>query len=1254
MNSEKSPTLLDRYLKFFLTNKLIVFFVIVVIVMGGIYYMPFDLGIKGFPTKPIPVDAVPDIGDNQQIVFTEWPGRSPQDVEDQVTYPLTVALQGIPGVKNVRSYSMFGFSTVYVIFRDDVDFYWSRSRVLERLNIAQQRLPEGVIPALGPDATALGQVFWYTLEGKGFDLQELRSIQDWYVRYALQSVEGVSEVAAIGGHVKEYQIDVDPAAMRAHGVMLNDLFEAVKKGNIDVGAETIEHNGVEYVIRGKGFIKSVSDIEDILIKTTDNVPIYVRNVAKVRMGPALRRGFLEKEGGETVGGVVVVRYGENPMLVIKRIKEKLKEIQAGLPEKILPGGEVSQVRIVPFYDRTGLIQETLNTLKDSLVEEILITCFVIFILLSHFRSNLMICVTVPLAVLVTFMLMALFKIDSNLMSLGGIAIAIGAMDDMGVILSENIVRHFKTANPSEKSADVIYRASTEVGGAVLTAVATTIVSFLPVFALTGAEGKLFRPLAYTKTFALFAAIFVALTILPAFAHILFKEWNIARKVKIASYLLLIAGGVSVMFIWHFLPGFLLVLSGAVMLLSFVFTHTNKQWFSDIICWIAGLFVLALLTMHWMPLGLGTSLTKNLIFVYGVCVTWTLIRMFFIRWYPGLLHCFLKYKFRFLTVPLLMSLLGATIWLGFDTCFAWIPASFSRIGIPEASLRQTAVWSALRHTFPGMGREFMPPLDEGSFLFMPTTMPHAGISETLDIVRKQNEAIRAIPEIESVIGKVGRAETALDPAPTSMIETFIVYKPEYDVPDPKDGKRKRLWRDHIKTTDDIWNEITRAASVPGSTSAPKLQPIAARIVMLQSGMRAPMGVKIYGKSLKEIESLGKKVAEALKEVPGVSSDTVQPDRVIGKPYLEITIDRKKTARYKLNIADVQNMIEIAIGGIRATTTVEGRERYPVRIRYARELRDSPDELMKILIPTPDGVQIPLSQLADIEYVAGPQEIKSEDTFLVSYVLFDKLPEFAEVDVVEAAANHLEAKQKSGELRIPAGAHMKFSGTYENQVSFQERFVIILPLSLLLVFLVLYFQFRNTTVTLLVFIQIAVVWAGGFIGMWLAAQGWFLDFSVFGHNLREIFHFREYNLSVAVWVGFLALFGLATDDAVIIITYLEQIFEEKKAESIREIREMVVEGGLKRIRPCLMTTATTVLALLPVLTSSGKGADIMIPMALPIFSGVTFELVTLFITPVLYSLYREHCFRKQQKQEEKKMGMLLAVKASHILNKPEGFH
>ncbi len=1222
MENETTPSLINRFIRFCLVNKLVVFLILLAIVGGGLYYMPFETSWKWMPRNPIPVDAIPDIGENQQIVFTDWPGRSPQDVEDQVAYPLTVTLQGIPGVKSVRSLSMFGFSTIYVIFNDNVDFYWARSRILERLNIAQQRLPEGAVPALGPDATALGQIFWYTIEGEGFNLQELRSTQDWYVRYALQSVEGVSEVASIGGYVKEYQIDVDPSAMRAAEVSLPEVFEAIKKGNIDVGAETIEHNGVEYIIRGKGFIKSLKDIETVLIKTNSYVPIYIRNIAKVHLGPALRRGILDKEGAEAVGGVVVVRYGENPLTVIKRVKEKIKELQPGMPQKILPDGRKSQMGIVPFYDRAGLIHETLKTLKDALFEEILICCFVVFMMLSHFRSNLMISLNVPLAVFVSFILMAFFKVDSNLMSLGGIAIAIGTMVDMGIVLSENIVRHFGIAEPDEDPLEVIYRATSEVSGAITTAVLITIISFLPVFVLTGAEGKLFKPLAYTKTFALFASIFVALTVLPALSHILMKKRRTGERIKGVAYMGLVVIGIVTGIFWHFWAGVPIVLGGLLMLAEPSIPVHLRKWFSTAVSWSGALFVLALLTMHWMPLGLSTSLTKNLVFVFGINIAWTSIRVIFIDFYPAILTCLLRYKLRFLLLPLAMLVFGLLIWLGFEKTFGWMPDTLSRAGIPATSVRQTAVWSYMYHKFPGMGREFMPPLDEGSFLFMPTIMPHAGVSEALDIVRKQDMAIRAIPEIETVVGKIGRADTPLDPAPISMIETLIAYKPEYGPPDPVTGECPRLWRDKIKTTDDIWSEIIKAAAIPGCTSAPKLQPIAARLVMLQSGMRSPMGVKVFGNSLAEIEAAGFKIAEVLKQAPGVNPETVQADRVIGKPYLEIDIDREKIARYRLNIKDVQDVIEVAIGGIRATTTVEGRERYPVRVRYERELRDSPDVLGKIIVPSPEGTQIPLSQLAAIRYVPGPQEIKSEGTFLVSYVLFDKLDGYAEVDVVEAAQKLLEEKQKSGELQFQPGTHLKFAGTYENQVSFQKQFNVILPISLLLIFMLIYFLFRNTAITVLIFGQIAVSFASGFIGLWLAAQPWFMDFAVFGHNLRELFHLREYNLSVAVWVGFIALFGVASDDSLIIISYLEKMFDATKVSTVDDVRRMVVEGGKKRVRPCLMTTATTVLALLPLLTSSGKGADIMIPMAMPIFFGMTLELITLFITPVLYCMYREY--------------------------------
>jgi len=633
-------------------------------------------------------------------------------------------------------------------------------------------------------------------------------------------------------------------------------------------------------------------------------------------------------------------------------------------------------------------------------------------------------------------------------------------------------------------------------------------------------------------------------------------------------------------------------------------------------------------LHWMPLGLSTSLTQNLFFVFGVNLAWTSLRLIFINWYPQLLDCFLKYKFRFLSVPVAMLIFGLMVWQGFDGVFGWVPKTLARAGVAESSVRGTDTWNYLQHKFPGMGREFMPTLDEGAFLYMPTIMPHAGISEALDIVQKQDMAIRAIPEIETVVGKIGRAETSLDPAPISMIETLITYKPEYGPPDPQTGERKRLWREKIRTSDDIWKEIVSAAAIPGSTSAPKLQPIAARLVMLQSGMRSPMGIKIFGNTLKEIEHTGFKIAEVLKHSPGVNPETVQADRVMGKPYLEIDIDREKIARYRLSIQDVQDVIEVAVGGIRATTTVEGRERYPVRVRYERELRDSTDALGKIVVPSSDGVQIPISQLATINYVAGPQEVKSEDTFLVSYVLFDKLPGYAEVDVVESAQKLLDEKLASGELQFPAGTHAKFAGTYENQLSFQKQFNVILPICLLVIFMLIYFLFRNTAITSLIFVQIAVAWAAGFIGLWLAAQPWFLDFSVFGHNLRELFHLKEYNLSVAVWVGFIALFGVASDDALIITSYLEQMFAARKAQNVNEIRGMVVEGGKKRVRPCLMTTATTVLSLLPILASSGKGADVMIPMALPIFFGMTFELITLFITPVLYCMYREYRLGREE--------------------------
>lgn len=1215
--------MINAVIKFFLDNKLVTLLFVVGIVLWGLAVMPFDMKKSFIPRHPVAVDALPDIGENQQIVFTDWMGRSPQDVEDQVTYPLAVALQGIPGVKSIRSYSAFGFSTIYIIFNDDVDFYWSRSRVLERLNSAQKDIPEGLTPILGPDATALGQIFWYTLEGQGFGLDELRSVQDWYVKYALQATEGVSEVASVGGFVKEYQIDVDPDAMRAYQVSLKEIIAAVKNANIDVGAKTIESNRVEYVVRGIGFIKNLKDVENIVVKVNDNVPIYVKNIAtNVSLGPALRRGALNKQGADVVGGVVVARYGGNPMAIIKRVKEKIKQIEPGLPTKVLSDGTVSKVKIVPFYDRTKLINETLGTLSEALVQEILITMIVILVFLMHFRSSLVVAMTLPMAVLIAFIMMKVFQVDANVMSLAGIAIAIGTIVDMGIIMCENILRRLDENKNSEDTLEVVYRAASEVGSAILTAISTTIVSFLAIFTMTGAEGKLFKPLAFTKTFALLASVILALIVIPTLAHIFFvKRKKFLEGMKRPFKFIVVAVAAFVAWKINAVLGAGILSYGLYIVFESRIPDTIKSFFSKYANWIVIGLVAIFLVVNWMPLGFGKGFVLNFLFVGTVLFALMLFFFKFIEYYPRLLMYFLAHKKLFFSIPLSLFVLGIVIWLGFAAVISPVIKPLKKIGISESAALQVWPLSSLNRAFPGLGKEFMPPLDEGSFLYMPTTMPHASIGEALDILQKQNIRISQIPEIDSVVGKLGRADSPLDPAPISMIETTIHYKPEYGPKNEKTGRRERIWRDHIKSSDDIWQEILKAGEIPGVTSAPKLQPIAARIVMLQSGMRAPMGVKVLGKNLEELEHVGLQIEKFLKEVPGVEASAVIADRIVGKPYVEFEIDREKIARYGINIGDVQNVIEVAIGGMKLTTTVEGRERYSVRVRYPRELRDSIEELQQVLIPTHEGAQIPLSQVATLKFVRGPQVVKSEDTFLIGYVLFDKKPSMAEVDVVHSAQNYLQSKIDSGELILPAGTSYKFAGSYENQVRSEKKLALVLPLSLFIIFLILYFQFKSVPITLLVFSGIAVAFCGGFILIWLYAQDWFLWLPFLGDYLRDLFNVQTYNLSVAVWVGFLALFGIASDDGVVMATYLEQSFKTHKTQTIEGIRQATLVAGSRRVRPCLMTTATTILALLPILTSTGRGADVMIPMALPAVGGMMVALITLFIVPVGYSWLKE---------------------------------
>jgi len=1233
--------MLNKSIKFLIENKLVAVLLLVLFVGWGTVNAPFNWDTGFLPSNPVAVDAIPDIGENQQIVFTKWDGRSPQDIEDQITYPLTTSLLGIPGVKTIRSSSMFGFSSIYIIFEEDIEFYWSRSRILEKLNsLPSGLLPEAVNPSLGPDATGLGQIFWYTLEGRdengnvtgGWDLQELRSIQDYYVKYALSSASGVSEVASIGGYVQEYQVDVNPELMRQYNIGLNQVVKAVKESNKDIGAQTLEINQAEYLVRGLGYIKSISDLENAVVTSEGFTSIKIKDIGKVSLGPATRRGILDKEGAEVVGGVVVARYGANPMEVINNVKEKINELSTGLPSKVLSDGRTSQVTIVPFYDRTELIQETLGTLNEALTLEILITILVIIFMVFNLRASLLISGLLPVAVLMVFIAMKLFEVDANIVALSGIAIAIGTMVDVGVILSENIIRHLDEDDKKLPINTVVYNATTEVSGAIVTAVMTTIISFIPVFTMIGAEGKLFRPLAFTKTFALTASLIVALFLIPPFAAYLFRKKSIKKNFNYVLNSVLLLLGLAVV-LYGFWLGLVLIAFGISGLLKLQEKVTEKQAnLVNII--ISILAIVFLLAEYWRPLGVDKSIFWNLIFVSIICFGLLGVFTLFRSYYTRILRWCLENKLLFLSIPTVIVIAGFVI---------------------------------MKNT----GKEFMPSLNEGSFLLMPTSMPHSGVEENKRVLQQLDMAVASIPEIETVVGKAGRTESALDPAPLSMYENVIQYKPEYMlnnkgkrqrfkvnddgefvlkngmslraeqseawqsinakeqlIPDD-DGEFYRNWRPEIKSPDDIWNEIVRVTKLPGVTSAPKLQPIETRLVMLQTGMRAPMGIKVKGQDLKQIEAFGVQLENILKQAEGVKKEAVFADRIVGKPYLLIDIDREKIARYGISIQDVQEVLKVAVGGVVLTQTVEGRERYGVRVRYPRELRANPTDLKQIYIPVEKGSSVPLSELATIRYEQGPQVIKSEDTFLVGYVLFDKLDGFAEVNVVENAQALIQQKIDSGELLVPKGINYKFTGTYENQLRAEETLSVVVPLALFIIFLILYFQFRSVATSLMVFTGIAVAFAGGFIMIWLYGQDWFLNFNFFGENLRDLFQMHPINLSVAVWVGFIALFGIATDDGVVMATYLTQTFDRNTPENKKEIRASIVEAGEKRIRPCLMTTATTILALLPILTSTGRGSDIMIPMAIPSFGGMVIALITLFVVPVLYSWKQEFQLKRTVK-------------------------
>ena len=1152
--------MLSAVVRFCVREPLVVLLLTIAAAFGGVY-----------AARTVPVDAIPNVGENQVIVLTEWPGRSPKDIEDQVTYPLSVSLLAVPGADSVRGKSLFGYSFVQVTFADGVDFYWARSRVSEQLGTAAGELPEGVVPQLGPDATGLGQVFYYVLDGpSGMALDELRSLQDFVVKYDLQAVDGVAEVASIGGYVRQYQIDVDPEKLRYQRLSLDKVIAAVKSANQDVGAKTVETSGMEFIVRGKGFLGSggdeaseqqtLDDLRETVIVSRDGVPLRLSDVADVQVGPDFRRGGLDWNGSEAVGGVVVMRFGENPRAVIENVKAKIAQIEPAL------GG----VKIRGIYDRTGLIDETIGTLSEALWQELAVTAAVILLFLLHVRSSLVVAGTLPVAVLLAFVAMRVFRVDANLMSLAGIAIAIGTMVDMAIVVSENIYRHlvdWQQGGRTTPRTQVIEDAATEVAPAVATAVSTTVVSFLPVFFLTGRDYKLFAPLAYTKTFAIIAALLVAVTVVPMLCRLMLFSRPRGRAAATTAGLLF--GGLlaaSAHFGWS---------DDAASVLD-----VPKTWVSI----AAGLIGLAagyaLLRERMRPV------EENLLsrVVVGI--------------YDPSLRAVLRHKVLFSFVVTLVVGLGAGAWVGLPTVLKPVERFVGMLGVKPNELPG---YVSFKHSFTGLKSDDWIALDEGSWFYMPTLYPAASFSQAMQVLQTQDVLIGEIPEVENVLGKIGRVDSALDPAPAAMIETYVMLKPRSE------------WREGV-TAKDIWDEINAAATLPGVTPAAPLQPIEGRVVMLQSGIKAPMAVRIYGDSLDELAKTARSVADRLRENPYVNSGTVNPDIVLGKPYVEFTIDREASARYGMSVKMVGDIIATGLGGMNLDRTVEGRERYPIRVRYRRDLRDDIEELPQLPIVTHSGETVPLGDLATLETTWGPGAINSENARLIAHVAFATSGVTGDLESVAAIERDLrDAMSKSPEdedsLTLPPGYSLETVGSFRNQIEANARLAWLVPLVVVINLLIIYLQFRRWPLTFAVFSGIPIAFAGGMIALAIAGT----------------------EMNTAVWIGFIALFGIAVDDGVVLATYLAQVFAARKPGSIEEIRDAVVEAGRTRIRPCLMTTATTVLALLPVLISTGRGADVAKAMALPVFGGMSVELLTLLAVPTVFAALEEAKLRLSERHD-----------------------
>ena len=1039
--------MLERIIEGSVKNRFLVVLLTLLIGSAGVYAL--------FRT---PVDAIPDLSDIQVIVHTEYPGQAPQVVEDQVTYPLTTAMLAVPFAKVVRGYSYFGSSFVYIIFEDGTDPYWARSRVLEYLNYVGDRLPSGVTPALGPDATGVGWVFEYVLNSDNrHDLQQLRSIQDWFLRYELMSVPGVAEVASIGGYVKQYQVEVDPNKLIAYNVPLSRVRTALQRSNSDVGGRLIEMGETEFMVRGLGYIQSIEDVQNTPVGVDENgTPILIRNIAHVHLGPELRRGLIDWNGeGETVGGIVVMRYGENALKTIDAVKEKLEELKSGLPEGIT---------IQAAYDRSSLIKRAITNLKDKLLEESIIVALVIMLFLLHVRSAFVVIITLPLGILIAFFVMHIQGLNANIMSLSGIAIAIGAMVDAAIVMVENAHKHLERHKGKKDRWRIVVDATKEVGPALFYSLLIIALSFLPVFTLQAQEGRLFKPLAFTKTYVMAASALLSITIVPVLMGYFVRGKILPEKKNPMSRLLI----------------------GA-----------------------------------YRPM------------IQGVL------------------------RFRWLTIAAALVILGVTIY-------------------PLGKL----------------GSEFMPPLNEGDLLYMPTTDPGISITKAKEILQQTDKIIKSFPEVEHVMGKAGRAETATDPAPLSMLETTITLKPEHE------------WREGM-TMDQLIRELDDAINFPGLTNAWTM-PIKTRIDMLSTGIKTPVGIKLMGPDLTVLSNLSEQVAAVVQTIPGTLS--AFPDKAVGGNFLDYKINREEAARYGLTVGDVQDVIMSAIGGMNITQTVEGLERYPVNVRYSRELRDNLPALNRVLIPTPTGAQIPLSYVADFSIVKGPPAIKSENARKTSWVYVD----IRDTDVGTYVNNARTAINE--QVTFPEGYSVVWSGQYEYIERARQRLQVVVPITLLVIFVLLYLNFRSVTESMIVMLTLPFSVVGG---IWLL-------------------YVLGYHLSVAVGVGFIALAGVAAETGVIMLIYLNQAYAEKLSQgqmnSLKDLYDAIIAGAVDRVRPKMMTVLTIMAGLLPILWGTGTGSEVMKRIVAPMVGGmISSTILTLIVIPVIYYLWKSHSIRRQTKMD-----------------------